>query len=82
MKNQKSEMFYIQTFKVIYLEGHRRGLKNIKGLTQYIYCPVSELKYVVTDMRDKDATYGTVVLATRCSTRRFVEDSEIFGEEV
>ena len=46
---------------------------------QYIYCPLEELKYIVTDTRQCIGDY-TVLKAINMHSGRFISNEELFGE--
>lgn len=73
-----------RTFKIIRRTKDKSDLKSYKlAFVQYVYCPASELKYIVDDDRLIDKTQPYEYLyAVVASTLEFVPSELIFGISV
>ena len=75
------EMFAIQTGIVNYKNNEIVSIEY-SGEDKYIYCPVKELKYIISNTNDKRVKeWYQITIAIRMSTGKTVRPEEVFGNE-
>ena len=78
MSEQKLEMFAIRTGTVNYRDGQISSV-HYSGEDKYIYCPVKELKYIISNTNDKSVVeWYWITIAIRLSTGKTVRPEEVF----